>query len=79
MIRQTLLNTSDQFAVPACVGVFAGYLGYDNLTATALIEIDDELFYRPGDLVHMNDNGLLHYHGRKDHQVKLRGQRTELD
>ncbi|CAF4156926.1 unnamed protein product, partial [Adineta steineri] len=60
------------------VGVFAGYLGYDNLTAKALIEIDDELFYRMGDLVTMDNNGLLHYQGRKDHQIKLRGQRIEL-
>ncbi|CAF1541999.1 unnamed protein product, partial [Adineta steineri] len=60
------------------VGVFAGYLGHDNLTAKALIEIDGQLFYRVGDLVHIDTNGLLHYHGRKDHQVKLHGQRIEL-
>ncbi|CAF4226531.1 unnamed protein product, partial [Adineta steineri] len=60
------------------VGVFAGYLGHDNLTAKVLIEIDGELFYRIGDLVHMDDNGLLHYQGRKDHQIKLHGQRIEL-
>ncbi|CAF4344581.1 unnamed protein product, partial [Adineta steineri] len=26
----------------------------------------------------MDNNGLLHYHGRKDHQIKLHGQRIEL-
>ncbi|CAF1363074.1 unnamed protein product [Adineta steineri] len=64
-----------------CVGgvsVFAGYLGRDDLTAKALIEIDDQLFYRTGDLVSMDNNGLLHYQGRKDHQIKLHGQRIEL-
>ncbi|CAF4286654.1 unnamed protein product, partial [Adineta steineri] len=35
-------------------------------------------FYRSGDLVRMDNNGLLHYQGRKDHQIKLHGQRIEL-
>ncbi|CAF4163090.1 unnamed protein product, partial [Adineta steineri] len=43
------------------VGVFAGYLGRDDLTAKALVEIDGQLFYRTGDLVTMDNNGLLHY------------------
>ena len=60
------------------VGVFAGYLGRDDLTEKALIEIDGEIFYRTGDLVRMDNNGLLHYLGRKDHQIKLHGQRIEL-
>ncbi|CAF4178253.1 unnamed protein product, partial [Adineta steineri] len=60
------------------VGVFAGYLGRDDLTAKALVEIDGQLFYRTGDLVTMDNNGLLHYQGRKDHQIKLHGQRIEL-
>ncbi|CAF1463335.1 unnamed protein product [Adineta steineri] len=60
------------------VGVFAGYFGRDDLTANALIEIDGQLFYRTGDLVRMDNNGLLHYQGRRDHQIKLHGQRIEL-
>ena len=60
------------------VGVFAGYFGRDDLTMKALIEINGELFYRTGDLVRMDHNGLLHYQGRKDHQIKLHGQRIEL-
>ncbi|CAF1090177.1 unnamed protein product [Adineta steineri] len=60
------------------LGVFAGYLGRDDLTAKALVQIDDQLFYRTGDLVRMDSNGLLHYQGRKDHQIKLHGQRIEL-
>ncbi|CAF1360905.1 unnamed protein product [Adineta steineri] len=59
-------------------GVFAGYLGRDDLTAKGLVEIDGQLFYRTGDLVRMDNNGLLHYQGRKDHQIKLHGQRIEL-
>ncbi|CAF3926430.1 unnamed protein product, partial [Adineta steineri] len=60
------------------VGVFAGYLGRDDLTAKALVEIDGQLFYQTGDLVTIDNNGLLHYQGRKDHQIKLHGQRIEL-
>ncbi|CAF0942581.1 unnamed protein product, partial [Didymodactylos carnosus] len=60
------------------VGVFAGYLGREDLTMKALIEINGETFYRTGDLVRMDDNGLIHYIGRKDHQIKLHGQRIEL-
>ncbi|CAF1001867.1 unnamed protein product [Adineta steineri] len=60
------------------VGVFAGYLGRDDLTSKALIIIDDEVFYRTGDLVDMDEHGLLHYRRRKDHQIKLHGQRIEL-
>ena len=55
------------------VGVFAGYLGRDDLTTKALIQINGEIFYRTGDLVRMDNNGLLHYRGRKDHQIKLHG------
>ncbi len=62
----------------AGVGIFAGYLGRDDLTEKAIIEIDGELFYRTGDLVRMDNNGLLHYLGRKDYQIKLHGQRIEL-
>ena len=60
------------------VGVFAGYLGRDDLTEKALIEISGKVYYRTGDLVRMDYNGLLHYQGRKDHQIKLHGQRIEL-
>ena len=60
------------------VGVFAGYLGRDDLTEKALVDIDGEIFYRTGDLARLDNNGLIHYLGRKDHQIKLRGQRIEL-
>ena len=35
-------------------------------------------FYRTGDLVRYCENGSLNYIGRKDNQVKVRGQRLEL-
>lgn len=33
--------------------------------------------YRTGDLAHLDDAGDLHYHGRTDRQVKVRGVRVE--
>ncbi|CAF4044383.1 unnamed protein product [Rotaria sp. Silwood2] len=60
------------------VGVFAGYLGRDDLTSKVLVEIEDETYYKTGDLVRMDRNGLIYYNGRKDYQVKLHGQRIEV-
>ncbi|MCX5202739.1 amino acid adenylation domain-containing protein [Streptomyces sp. NBC_00237] len=35
-------------------------------------------FYRSGDLAHFDHEGLLHYRGRDDQQIKLSGHRLEL-
>jgi aryl carrier-like protein len=59
-------------------GVFGGYLARDDLTKKALMTIDDVVYYRSGDLVRIDHNGFIHYIGRKDFQIKLRGQRIEL-
>ncbi|CAF1433641.1 unnamed protein product [Adineta steineri] len=75
---QSITDSQDGELFVGGVGVFAGYLERDDLTAKALIEIDGQLFYRTGDLVRIDNNGLLHYQGRRDHQIKLRGQRIEL-
>lgn len=63
-----------------------GYLGEDSLTAAAFIRNPPFLqpqpqvrtAYRTGDLVRYNDDGSLRYFGRRDGQVKVRGQRVEL-
>ncbi|CAF4472452.1 unnamed protein product, partial [Adineta steineri] len=67
--QQSITNQEGELCVGG-VGVFAGYFGRDDLTAKALLEIDGQLFYRTGDLVTIDNNGLLHYQGRKDHQIK---------
>ncbi|MFK8006476.1 MAG: amino acid adenylation domain-containing protein [Saprospiraceae bacterium] len=61
-----------------------GYWQKPALTKKALFKkINDsgfeEVFYRTGDLVKKDVNGLLHFLGRKDHQIKIRGYRVELN
>ena len=38
-----------------------------------------DVFVNTGDLVHVDKSGDLHFHGRKDRQIKSRGYRIELD
>ncbi|MET8561090.1 amino acid adenylation domain-containing protein [Streptomyces flaveolus] len=62
-------------------GLMAGrcYLGDTDLHRTRFTD-DPELgtFYRSGDLARFDAQGLLHYAGREDTQVKLSGHRLEL-
>ena len=58
----------------------SGYIGSPNLTAAAFVAdpLTGKPLYRTGDLARMRHNGRIEYLGRKDHQVKLNGQRIEL-
>jgi len=38
----------------------------------------DDLWFRTGDFVHRDASGDYHFHGRRDHMVKIRGYRVEL-
>jgi amino acid adenylation domain-containing protein/non-ribosomal peptide synthase protein (TIGR01720 family) len=68
--------------------VARGYLNEPDKTAAAFIydplwtRIDGSditrRFYRTGDLVYHNPDGTLEFVGRRDNQVKIRGQRVEL-
>jgi amino acid adenylation domain-containing protein len=68
--------------------VAMGYLNDPKKTAGAFIEPPSWLIesrgkstghiYKTGDLVRYTDNGIIQYLGRKDLQVKLRGNRIEL-
>ena len=65
-----------------------GYLNDDKKTAAAFIEnpaflktLDvqqSDRFYKTGDLVRQNQDGSLTHLGRRDTQVKIRGQRVEI-
>lgn len=65
-------------------GVARGYLGQPELTAARFVDLDPSVaapgggrFYRTGDLVSSQPDGVLAFHGRVDDQVKVRGFRVE--
>ncbi len=55
-----------------------GYVNQPELTAERFVEIDGERYYRSGDLVRMGtEQEGLHFVGRIDGQLKIRGFRVE--
>ncbi|OJZ91941.1 hypothetical protein ASPFODRAFT_176208 [Aspergillus luchuensis CBS 106.47] len=63
--------------------VGGGYLDQPEQTAQAFISSvpwskRPETYYKTGDLARQNSDGSIVYMGRKDTQVKIRGQRVEL-
>lgn len=64
----------------AGVGLARGYLNNASLTEQSFITLPwhDGRVYRTGDLVRLDAQGILHYLGRRDNQVKIRGHRIEL-
>lgn len=66
----------------AGAGVAKGYLHHHQLTAARFLDdpfiSDGTRMYRTGDLVYWDGKGLLHFVGRADGQVKIRGHRVEL-
>ncbi|KAM3078786.1 hypothetical protein ACMFMF_003718 [Clarireedia jacksonii] len=65
-----------------------GYLGDQEATAAAFVtcswlrdmspKIKSDRIYRTGDLGYYNPDGSMHLIGRRDNQIKLRGNRIEL-
>jgi amino acid adenylation domain-containing protein len=70
-VRGELLVSGPQLA--------QGYLDDEEKTRLAFVSIEGERWYRTGDLAYRERNGVIHYLGRIDHQVKLfGGARVEL-
>jgi amino acid adenylation domain-containing protein len=59
-------------------GVATGYRGDPERTADRFVTDGGERWYRTGDLGRYHPDGLLEFLGRRDHQLKIRGHRTEL-
>ncbi|WYB33581.1 AMP-binding protein [Streptomyces sp. SM1P] len=62
-------------------GLALRYLGEPELTEAKFprvrVDGEDVRVYRTGDLGRLDENGVLHYGGRADRQVKVRGHRVE--
>ncbi|MEV7327441.1 amino acid adenylation domain-containing protein [Micromonospora sp. NPDC093244] len=63
-------------------GLANGYLAQPELTREKFPTVDidgvPDRIYRTGDMGVWDDDGVLHYRGRRDRQVKINGQRIEL-
>lgn len=66
----------------AGAGLAEGYVGNPEATDARFVRVDalgGERVYLTGDLGYRGRDGLLHFLGRRDNQVKLRGYRIELE
>lgn len=66
----------------AGVAVSSGYVGNEAATLARFVAcpaVDDGLLYKTGDIVDRDTHGDLHFVGRTDRQVKVRGYRIELE
>ncbi|AFY33060.1 amino acid adenylation domain-containing protein [Calothrix sp. PCC 7507] len=65
------------------MGIGKGYLDKPEITSTRFLDNPFGLgkIYKTGDIVYEDPHepGLLHYAGRSDHQVKIRGKRIEIE
>ncbi|GAA0625063.1 hypothetical protein GCM10010174_50450 [Kutzneria viridogrisea] len=82
-----VVDESDQAVPPGCVGdlLIGGlaarrcYLGDPERDAERFVELPGVgLCYRSGDKAYFDRDGLLHFVGREDQQIKLSGYRLEL-
>lgn len=62
-------------------GLADGYLGNERATAESFATFDPGTgplrIYRTGDLGRLDGDGVLHFHGRADRQIKIAGHRVE--
>ncbi len=82
MLRPSPIGALGELCV-AGPGVAQGYLGRPDLTTEAFVSVraatgESVRTYRTGDVARWRTDGRLELSGRRDHQVKIRGQRIEL-
>ena len=59
--------------------ISSGYLHEPARTAARFPTIDGEVWYLTGDLAYQDSAGIFHHLGRTDHQIKVLGNRVELE
>lgn len=63
-------------------GISEGYIGRPELTAEMFfpdIYFPEQKMYKSGDMGRLRADGRIEFLGRRDGQVKINGQRVELD
>jgi acyl-coenzyme A synthetase/AMP-(fatty) acid ligase len=55
-----------------------GYYNDQDRSEQVLVSYKDQIWYKTGDLVEKDSEGVYHFIGRCDFQVKFNGQRLEL-
>lgn len=60
-------------------GLSSGYLGRPQLNSEKFMVINDVRYYLTGDIVEVDQTGLIYFRGRADNQVKFNGYRIELE
>lgn len=91
-VEDLVVDLDDQPVAPGEVGellirggvVMRGYWGQIEMTQRGFYRRQvfsgyEDIFYRTGDLVQLQQDGNYKYLGRKDRQIKTRGYRVELD
>jgi len=62
-------------------GIGPGYLNNPEQTAASFVTVaatGNQRLYRTGDIVSWREDGSLHFVGRRDNQIKIRGLRVEI-
>lgn len=80
-LRPVPQGTLGQLAVGG-LGTALGYYGRPDLTEKAFVTLPDDpsgRVYLTGDLVRERADGVFEFNGRADRQIKINGQRIELD
>lgn len=80
--KKAAVNETGELCVIG-TGVALGYWGAPELSAKAFVQnplnsLYSERMYRTGDLAYINDDGLIMFLGRRDNQIKHKGNRIEL-
>ncbi|WP_036120571.1 condensation domain-containing protein [Lysinibacillus sphaericus] len=84
MVR--IVDKSGNSVAPGMIGelhiggkqVTKGYVTEEGLVTSNSYTLNDVNYFRTGDLVRLNANGVIEFYGRSDQQVKIRGYRLEL-
>ena len=79
MPHAKFLRAEDGELLVAAPSMMRGYWNRPDLDTAAFLDLKGLRYYRTGDRVEIDQNGLWVFMGREDRQIKLRGYRIELD